>query len=43
MLDADGYPAAFLETKNIKFLFSKAKKYKNKLKATVQIIRKKNE
>ena len=43
MLDADGYPAAFLETKNIKFLFSKAKKSKNKLKATVQIIRKKNE
>ena len=43
MLDADSYPAAFLETKNIQFLFSKAKKSKNKLKATVQIIRKKNE
>lgn len=40
MLDADGYPKAFLETKKVKFSFFDAKKGKNKLIAKVEIYEK---
>jgi methionyl-tRNA formyltransferase len=40
MLDADGYPKAFLETKKIKFSFFDVKKGKNKLIAKVEIYEK---
>lgn len=40
MLDAEGYPPAFIETKNLIFEFKKAKRYKNFIKAEV-IIREK--
>jgi methionyl-tRNA formyltransferase len=37
MLDAEGYPPAFLETKNLVFEFKNAKKEKNLVKAEVYI------
>ena len=37
MLDADGYPKAFLENKNFKFEFSNAKIKDGKITATVEI------
>lgn len=40
MLDAEGYPRAFLETKKLKFDFSKVKKEKNKLIAKIEIYEK---
>ena len=40
MLDAEGYPKAFLETKKLKFDFSKVKKEKNKLIAKIEIYEK---
>jgi len=40
MLDAEGYPKAFLETKRLKFDFSKVKKEKNKLIAKIEIYEK---
>jgi methionyl-tRNA formyltransferase len=41
MLDADGYPPAFLETSNCKFEFSKVSKQNdNTLEAYVRIIKK---
>ena len=40
MLDADGYPKAFLETKKAKFSFFDVKKSKNKLIAKVEIYEK---
>lgn len=41
MLDADGYPKAFLETKTFKFEFDSVKKQKdNTLEANVRIIKK---
>jgi len=40
MLDADGYPSAFLETKNLRIEFDKAQLINNKLKSNVTIIKK---
>ncbi len=40
MLDCDGYPKAFLETKELKFEFSNAKFKSNNLLAYVRIIKK---
>lgn len=40
MLDADGYPHAFIETGNLKFEFTQAKKNKNGVSAVVKISRK---
>lgn len=40
MLDAEGYPKAFLETEKLKFDFSKVKKEKNKLIAKIEIYEK---
>ncbi|MFH1401643.1 MAG: methionyl-tRNA formyltransferase [Parcubacteria group bacterium] len=40
MLDAEGYPKAFLDTKRLKIEFSKAKIKKNKLLANVEIYEK---
>jgi len=38
MLDAEGYPPAFLENNNIRLEFNKAKKEKDYIKASVKII-----
>lgn len=43
MLDAPGYPHAFLEHKNIRYSFADAKKQNGKLIATVEIEDKNNE
>jgi methionyl-tRNA formyltransferase len=40
MLDADGYPNAFLETDKVKFEFTNAKLVKDKLQADVRITKK---
>lgn len=40
MLDADGYPKAFLETENFRFEFEKVEDHLTELKANVRIIKK---
>lgn len=40
MLDADGYPHAFMETKNLRFNFKNASKKSKYVKATVTIVEK---
>jgi len=43
MLDAEGYPPSFLETKNLKFEFKNAIKKNKYIEAKVYITEKKNE